>query len=137
MSFRSNRVNRRDILKAGAAAAATAAAFGVGGVARAQSPYGGHFSPHADALEETTIADLQAKMDSGEMTSRQLVGMYLERIHALDKNGPMLNSIIEVNPDALSIATELDRNVRPAMFADRCMGFRLRSKTTSTRMTAC
>src|SRR5690606_12277471 len=36
-------------------------------------------------------------------------GMYLDRIHALDKNGPQLNSIIEINPDALQIATELDR----------------------------
>ncbi len=109
MSIRRSRVSRRDILKTGAVAAAGAAAFSVGGVARGQSPYGGHFSPHADALEETSIAELQARMDAGTLTSRQLVGMYLERIHALDKSGPMLNSIIELNPDALQIATELDR----------------------------
>ncbi|MEZ4523228.1 MAG: amidase [Thermomicrobiales bacterium] len=109
MSFRSNRVSRRDVLKAGAVAAAGAAALSVGGVARGSTPYGGHFSPHADALEETSIAELQARMESGELTSRQLVGMYLERIHALDKNGPMLNSVIELNPDALQIATEMDR----------------------------
>ena len=48
-------------------------------------------------------------MESGELTSRQLVGMYLERIDALDKRGPMLNSVLELNPDALQIATELDR----------------------------
>ena len=95
MSFRRSRVSRRDILKASAVAAAGATAFGVGGVARGSSPYGGHFSPHADALEETSIAELQARMEAGELTSRQLVGMYLERIHALDMNGPKLNSIIE------------------------------------------
>lgn len=81
----------------------------MGGVARSQSPYSGHFSPHAKALEETSIAELQARMESGDLTSRQLVGMYLERIDALDKRGPMLNSVLELNPDALQIATELDR----------------------------
>ncbi|CAN5646897.1 amidase [soil metagenome] len=109
MSVRQSRVNRRDILKAGAAAAAGAAALSVGGVARGESPYAGHFSPHAKTLEETSIAELQARIESGELTSRQLVGMYLERIHALDKNGPKLNSVLELNPDALQIATELDR----------------------------
>ncbi len=103
MSSGYNRVTRRNVLKAGAAE------FSAGGAARGSSPYGGHFSPHADELEETSIAELQSRMDSGELTSRQLVGMYLERIHALDSSGPGLNSVIELNPDALQIATELDR----------------------------
>ncbi len=109
MGTHHHRVNRRDVLKAGAAAAAGAAALSVGGVARAATAYGGYFSPHAKDLEETSIADLQARMEAGTLTSRQLVGMYLERIHALDKSGPMLNSIIELNPDALQIATALDQ----------------------------
>jgi amidase len=107
MRSRYNRVARRNVLKAGAATGA--AASSVEGVARGSSPYSGHFSPHADELEETSIAELQARMDSGALTSRRLVGMYLERIHALDSNGPRLNSVIELNPDALQIATELDR----------------------------
>jgi amidase len=65
-------------------------------------------SPHAD-LEEQTIADLQVAMESGQRTSRQLVEAYIERIQALDASGPMLRSVIEVNPDALHIADELDR----------------------------
>lgn len=65
-------------------------------------------SPHAD-LEEQTIADLQAAMESGQRTSRQLVEAYIERIRALDANGPVLRSVIEINPDALDIADTLDR----------------------------
>ena len=109
MSLSNQRASRRAVLKAGAAAAATAAALGAGGVARGRTAYGGHFSPHAKELEETSIAELQASMESGATTSRQLVGKYIERMHALDKRGPALNSIIEINPDALAIATELDR----------------------------
>jgi amidase len=59
-------------------------------------------------LQEWTIPELQEKMTSGELTGRQLAELYLERIEALDKNGPRLNSVIELNPDALSIATSLD-----------------------------
>ena len=65
-------------------------------------------SPHAD-LEEQTIADLQAAMESGQYTSRQLVEMYSERIAALNTNRPMLRAVIEMNPDALAIAEKLDR----------------------------
>jgi amidase len=108
MSFHRRRVNRRQVLKTGALAAAGTAAFGIGGVARANQAYSGYISPHADALEEVTLAELQARMESGELTSRQLVGMYLERIHALDRNGPTLSSVLELNPDALQIATALD-----------------------------
>jgi amidase len=109
MNARRTRVSRRNVLKAGAFAASMAALGHASGVARSSLAYSGYLSPHADELEETSIAELQARMESGELTARQLVGMYLDRIHALDKNGPMLNSIIELNPDALQIATELDR----------------------------
>ena len=64
-------------------------------------------SPHAQ-LEEQTIADLQAVMESSQYTSRQLVEMYSERIAALNTNGPMLRAVIELNPDALAIAEQLD-----------------------------
>jgi amidase len=58
--------------------------------------------------EELTITDTQAAMESGELTSRALVEWYLARIEALDRQGPMLRSVIEVNPDALAIASALD-----------------------------
>ncbi|GAC1431888.1 MAG: amidase [Ktedonobacteraceae bacterium] len=59
-------------------------------------------------LEEATIHDLQAAMASGQVTSQRLTEMYIERISALDQSGPMLKSVIEVNPDALDIAKQLD-----------------------------
>ena len=60
-------------------------------------------------LEELTIAELQAGMQSGKYTARSLVKKYLDRIDDIDKDGPKLNSVIEVNPDAMSIAETLDR----------------------------
>jgi amidase len=61
------------------------------------------------SLLETTIDELQQKMKSGTYTSRMITELYLKRIEAIDKNGPKLNSVIELNPDALKIADELDR----------------------------
>lgn len=60
-------------------------------------------------LEEATITDLQKKMRSGEMTARQICEKYLERINQIDKNGARINSIIEINPDALDIADQIDK----------------------------
>ena len=60
-------------------------------------------------LDEITIAELQAGMKSGKFTARSLVEKYQERIDAIDKGRPRLNSVIELNPDALSIADELDQ----------------------------
>jgi amidase len=62
-------------------------------------------------LEEITIADLQDGMKSGKFTARSLVEKYSARIEEIDKNksGPAINSIIELNPDALSIAESLDQ----------------------------
>ena len=59
-------------------------------------------------LEETTIAELQRRMDSGQDTARSLVEKYLARIDTIDRQGPALGSVIETNPDALAIADRLD-----------------------------
>jgi amidase len=59
-------------------------------------------------LEEATIADLQRRMETGQDTARSLVEKYLARIGALDRQGPSLHSLIEINPDALTIADQLD-----------------------------
>ena len=60
-------------------------------------------------LDELTISELQNGLNSGKFTSRSLVQKYLERIDDIDKDGPRLNSVIELNPDAVSIAEALDR----------------------------
>jgi amidase len=59
-------------------------------------------------LQEWTISELQSMMTTGELTARHLVELYLARIDAIDKNGPKINSVIEMNPDALTIASSLD-----------------------------
>ena len=59
-------------------------------------------------LEEATIAEMQAAMTSGKLTSLKLVNFYLDRIQSLDKSGPKITSIIETNPDARDIARQLD-----------------------------
>lgn len=63
-------------------------------------------------FREQGVAALQAAMERGELTSRELVEYYLARIEAIDRNGPALNSIIEINPDALAVADALDRERR-------------------------
>jgi amidase len=60
------------------------------------------------ALEEKTIADLQAAMQRGEYTARALVEQYLQRIESLNTQGPSLRAVIETNPDALAIADAVD-----------------------------
>ena len=60
-------------------------------------------------LDEITIAELQEGMKSGKFTARSLVERYTARIETIDKQGPALNSVIELNPDALSIADALDQ----------------------------
>ncbi len=60
-------------------------------------------------LDEFTIGDLQDGMRSGKFTARSIAKKYLERIDDIDKSGPAINSVIELNPDAISIAESLDR----------------------------
>lgn len=60
-------------------------------------------------LEEITIADLQAGLASGKFTARSITEKYLARIEETDKQGPAINSVIEINPDALAIADALDK----------------------------
>ena len=63
-------------------------------------------------MEETGIRDLQQKMTSGEVTALGLTQSYLERIEALDRQGPALHAVLETNPDALTIAEGLDKERR-------------------------
>lgn len=61
-------------------------------------------------LVEATIDELQAKMVSGELTSRKITELYLQRIKEIDRQGPALHAVIELNPDALMIADQLDKD---------------------------
>jgi amidase len=60
-------------------------------------------------IEEATIADIHAAYESGSLTSSKLVQSYLDRIAALDKQGPALNAIVTLNPHALAEAEKLDK----------------------------
>jgi amidase len=68
--------------------------------------------PPVFELDEMTVARLQDDMASGRYTSRRLVELYLGRIEQIDRGGPALRSIIELNPDALAIADALDAERR-------------------------
>ena len=68
-------------------------------------------------LMEASIEDIHNAYQSGELTSRQLVQLYLDRIEAYDKNGPNINSIITLNPRALEEADRLDAAFTASGFA--------------------
>jgi Asp-tRNA(Asn)/Glu-tRNA(Gln) amidotransferase A subunit family amidase len=66
----------------------------------------GEFRPLS--VQEPTIADIRVAIGSKDLTCRQLVQMYLDRIEAYDRKGPALNAIVVVNPNALASADALD-----------------------------
>ncbi|MDD5150121.1 MAG: amidase [Flavobacterium sp.] len=63
-------------------------------------------------LDEETISSLREKLVSGKYSSEQLVEFYLKRINNIDSSGPNLNAIIEINPDAVSLARKIDKESR-------------------------
>ncbi len=98
-------MDRAKLLRLGAAAAAAPALASVV-VDRARAA-----SPHQQ-LEDASIADLQAQMTKGGLTAHTLVQHYLTRIQNLDRKGPSVNSVLELNPDAEAIARSLDQERR-------------------------
>jgi amidase len=62
-----------------------------------------------DSMEELTITQIQARLSSGDLTARSLVKSYLDRIQQIDRAGPNLNAVIELNPDVLETAEMLDK----------------------------
>ncbi len=103
-------MKRREFLETSAVACVLAISKPAQLIASADSSAAHIPSPLKDfELEELTISELQEGMKSGKFTSRSLVKKYLERMDDIDKGGPAINSIIEINPDALSIAEALDR----------------------------
>ena len=70
-------------------------------------------APEVMCVENAAIGDLQEALAAGRTTAADLVHAYLARIEAYDRGGPVLNAVREINPDALTIAKELDRT-KPA-----------------------
>ena len=97
---------RTFIGRAAAAAASLAIRPPVASAARPAPPAARAPAPE---LEEATIASLQAAMTRGDQSARSIAEGYLARIAALDKSGPQINSVIEVNSEALQLADALDR----------------------------
>jgi amidase len=93
--------NRREFLKTGAAGLA---AIGLFQHSRGEMTVIDPNEPFPE-LVEVTIADLQAKMKAGKLTARRLAEMYIERIKQIDTK---TRSVVEINPDALAIAEQLD-----------------------------
>ncbi|HLE61121.1 MAG TPA: amidase [Thermoanaerobaculaceae bacterium] len=100
-------MNRRELLQASVAGGIAVAAGATVGVRSEATEPAAAVVP-AFELEETTIAELQAAMQTGKHTARSLAEAYLARIDSVDRAGPSLTSVIEVNPDALAIAEALD-----------------------------
>ena len=81
-------------------------------------------SPEPFEVEETTIAQVHDAMKAERLTCHALVDQYLKRIDAYDQNGPAINAIVLVNPDAQKQADELDRGSRSPASRVRCTAFR-------------
>src|SRR5881296_1188985 len=109
------KVSRREFLKYGAVAAAVAASSAtiLGSIPEIRhetvTPTRLPQTGPASSIEELTIAQIQSMFAAGTLTAKSLVNSYLSRITALDQNGPQLNSILQVNPDALNIAGQIDQ----------------------------
>ena len=111
--------SRRKFLRAGVTATLATAAYPALGAARVVDPVSPPAAAVIDAnfkkdfeLDEITIDDLQKAFLSGQYSSRSLAEKYLAHIQEIDKAGPMVNSVIELNPEALEIADALDQELK-------------------------
>jgi len=104
--------NRRSFLKTaviGGAAATLTPLYPAMGAAREIAQPELRKSIQSFELDELTISDLRDGMQSGKFTARSLIEQYSARIDEIDKHGPAINCVLELNPDALSIADALDQ----------------------------
>jgi amidase len=92
-------MDRRDFVRIGVAAGAAAGVAQLGQAAGTGNT----------AILEAGAQEQQAQMQAGKLTSKALVQQYLARIAAIDKAGPRINAVIELNPDAIRIAEQMDR----------------------------
>jgi amidase len=100
-------IDRRTFLRYSAYTGGLAAA--AGSVPRLVRDTAARLVPGQFEFEEATIAQLQEAMESGELTSVELTQAYIDRINEIDQIGIQLNSVMELNSDALAIADRLDR----------------------------
>lgn len=108
--MRSKALDRRQFLRGGATAAAAVSLAAL--PTQAQAAPSRFQDPGPTDLLEVTIAELQARMAAGRLTARELVQQYQARIGAIDRRGPAINAVLQLNPDAEDIATALDRERR-------------------------
>src|SRR3954447_21688553 len=105
--------SRRSVLGAGLAAAASSGlgSRAPGGPPMPQGTDAGQANPASRpfAFEEMTIRIMDEGLVAGRFTSRQLTEAYLARIEEIDRKGPTLRAVLEINPDALEIADALDK----------------------------
>jgi amidase len=108
--MRSTSPSRRKFLQSAVKASAAAAVYPALGAARDVTP-AKPATPDVKPfeLDEITISELQDGMKSGKFTARSLIEKYLVRIDEIDKRGPAVNAMIELNPDAFAIADALDQ----------------------------
>ncbi len=100
-------MQRRNFIKNSSIASLALTSFGIGSSNKAIAA---NELISADfVLDEITIDALQEKMRLGSLTAVSLTNIYLKRIQEIDKSGPAINAVIELNPDALSIAATLDQ----------------------------
>jgi amidase len=110
MKDRVDGIDRRGFLGVGALTGAAAVTGACDRNGRPPVPAGSEtgFPVPAFEFDEATVADLQKKMEGGELNARRLTEAYLARIEALDGQGPTLRCVIETNPEAVAIAGALD-----------------------------
>src|SRR5436309_9482273 len=110
-------ISRRDLLRLGAAAAASTTLVGIAGsttaaaAERSSTEAQGRFAAPT-TFNEATVAELTAAMANGTTSAVELTNFYLTRIANIDQKGPGLNSVIELNPDALAMAQSADARRR-------------------------
>ena len=102
-------MHRRDFLRTSALVSGVIALGNAACRRQDGTPSSAATIPEPFALDETTIAELQAGMTTGQFTARSIVDAYRDRIDSLDRQGPALRAVIEVNPEAAAIADQLDR----------------------------
>jgi len=109
MKHDASSLSRRQFVELGSLAAAAAALPGLGrGRPEPAPPVALPPDQEHFALAETTVADLQSAMRSGQLTARSITQAYLDRIRATNLESPTLRAVLETNPDALDIADQLD-----------------------------
>lgn len=119
-------MHRRNFIHTGAIAGMAATAFGLGACKNDGDRYiKDHESMDAIEsfeLDELSIQGLQERMADGRYTSRRITELYLDRISRIDHDGPELNAVLEVNPDALQMADALDAERKKGVIRSQLHG---------------